>query len=386
MFFQEMNTDIKEKLENTYKYILQKLYPDKYEPDREMEGAEDYIIILERVRKHIAKCKVSYMDGLELLDNADINGSHMAEEYKRFQRFWNDNYLPEFMYIGRELTPYNTFGHVCGVHYVALHVAKQMKQAGFPVDLALVSAAAASHDLGKYGCTGDELLRVPYLHYYYTEELMKRNGMPVTARIAGNHSVWDLERDLLSAEWMILIYSDFRVKSSRDESGREIIKISSLEEAFQVILEKLDNVDEEKASRYKRAYARLKKFEEYMIYMGVDPDLDGYRKEPEYDPERSKQFMMLDYQLRIASKFNYLTQDKIEKMLVLLADSFEGRSHEAKKQTVMIMRELLRNYDWKNNKELPSGIIIAEPEKSAAELAEQYKEILKYDETTERVI
>ena len=54
--------------------------------------------------------------------------------------------------------------------------------------------------------------------------------------IAANHSVWDLEPDYLSAEALLLIYADFRVKQLRGEDGREITRISTLAEAFQVIL------------------------------------------------------------------------------------------------------------------------------------------------------
>lgn len=47
-------------------------------------------------------------------------------------------------------------------------------------------------------------------------------------------------------------------------------------EAFQVILDKLDNVDETKEKRYKRVYAKLKDFEDYMLDLGVV--LDAHAK------------------------------------------------------------------------------------------------------------
>mgnify|MGYP007004137405 CR=1 FL=1 len=52
--------------------------------------------------------------------------------------------------------------------------------------------------------------------------------------IAANHSVWDLELENLSVESLLLIYADFRVKSYRDEKGREIIHFYTLREAFDV--------------------------------------------------------------------------------------------------------------------------------------------------------
>ena len=57
----------------------------------------------------------------------------------------------------------------------------------------------------------------------------------------GNHSTQDLEIENLSAKALLLIYSDFRVKSHM-ENGKEIINFYTLEEAFNVILNKLDNV------------------------------------------------------------------------------------------------------------------------------------------------
>ena len=60
------------------------------------------------------------------------------------------------MRIAAEITPFDTLGHVAGVHYVAMHVARQLKMLGKPVDLMLMSAAAALHDIGKFGCRKEE--------------------------------------------------------------------------------------------------------------------------------------------------------------------------------------------------------------------------------------
>ena len=76
-------------------------------------------------------------------------------------------------------------------------------------------------------------------------------------------------------EALLLIYADFRVKQIHDGQGREITRISSLDEAFQVILSKLDDVDGMKKQRYTRVYARLQDFERYMIDRGVDVTLQG---------------------------------------------------------------------------------------------------------------
>ena len=92
------------------------------------------------------------------------------------------------------------------------------------------------------------------------------------SHIASNHSTWDLELENLSVESLILIYADFRVKSSREE-GEEIVHFYTLEEAFDVILGKLDNVDMAKRHRYEKVYAKLKDFEDYLVDIGVQTDV-----------------------------------------------------------------------------------------------------------------
>ena len=69
---------------------------------------------------------------------------------------------------------------------------------------------------------------------------------------------------------MLLIYADFRVKQTIDASGIEHTEISSLSDSFDVILQKLDNVDEAKRYRYSFVYSKLKDFEDYMFSLGVD--------------------------------------------------------------------------------------------------------------------
>lgn len=66
----------------------------------------------------------------------------------------------------REAMPFDTLAHVAGVQHVAMRVGRQLAKAGVPVDLGLISGAAAGHDIGKYGCRDSEAKRIPYLHYY----------------------------------------------------------------------------------------------------------------------------------------------------------------------------------------------------------------------------
>ena len=205
-----------------------------------------------------------------VLNNPD---SYTWEEYLRFKKTIKEEYIYEFMRIARDITPFDTLGHMSGVHYVAMTMGKQLKAAGVPVDLPLISGAAAGHDIGKFGCTKEEEKRIPYLHYYYTDICYERFGLYNMGHIAANHSTWDLELENLSVESLLLIYSDFRVKSGRDEKGRETVFFYTLAESFDVILGKLDNVDAAKEARYRKVYAKLKDFESYMKELGVTTDL-----------------------------------------------------------------------------------------------------------------
>ncbi|PIE00240.1 MAG: hypothetical protein CSA81_13935, partial [Acidobacteria bacterium] len=210
---------------------------------------------------------------MERATEEEAENSFVKEEYANLVRALDDEYVYEFSRLAAEITPFNNLGHVSGVHYVAMHVARQLSQLGVQVDLPLISGAAVSHDIGKFGCKEHEARRIPYLHYYYTDEWLKRHGMPQIAHIASNHSTWDLELENLSVESLILIYADFRVKSTRSAAGEEEIHFYTLKESYGVILGKLDNVDETKKHRYERVYHKLRDFELYMESLGVSTDI-----------------------------------------------------------------------------------------------------------------
>lgn len=185
------------------------------------------------------------------------------------------------------MTPYRTLEHIVGVHHVAVTAGRALRRGGVELDLALVSGSAIGHDIGKFGCRLGE--RVPYLHYYYTDQWFRRRKLTDIGHVAANHSVWDLELDYLSVESLLLIYADFRVKQTRDDHGREVTKIFSLAEAFNVILSKLDGVDREKRRRYELVYARLYDFEQFMLARGVDVTLLGRDTPPR--PEKHTALM-----------------------------------------------------------------------------------------------
>lgn len=214
----------------------------------------------------------------------ELSGSGVAEEYRQFLRRWREEYVYELLRLGREVTPFRTLEHIAGVHHVSMTVGRAFKRGGGLIDLGLMSGAAAGHDIGKFGCKPGE--RVPYLHYFYTDQWFTWRGLTAIGRIAANHSVWDLEIENLSSESLVLVYADFRVKQSRGEDGQEIARLYSLAEAFDVILSKLDNVDDAKRRRYQYVYAKLADFEEYLVFFGVDTALEtpGGPPLPRKDP------------------------------------------------------------------------------------------------------
>ena len=204
--------------------------------------------------------------------------SPCAAGYGQMLRLWKREYVYEMMRLGLEVTPFRALEHIAGVHHIAVTMGRGLKESGVPVDLALVSGAAAGHDIGKFGCRPGE--RVPYLHYYYTDLWFRRRKLTDIGHVAANHSVWDLEPDYLSVEALLLIYADFRVKQTHGAHGEEITHISTLSEAFDVILAKLDGVDEQKKERYRRVYTRLRDFERFLIAHGVDTTLYGRNTPP----------------------------------------------------------------------------------------------------------
>ncbi len=208
----------------------------------------------------------------QFASSEECKGSPTQQQYLAFLRIVQSSFFVELMRIGRDTMPFDMLGHVAGVHYVAMRMARQLKEKGVVVDIPLISAAAATHDIGKYGCRGEEQKRIPYLHYYYTEQWLKRHGLHAIAHVAANHSTWDLELENLPVESLLLIYADFRVKSAKVPNEREQMRFLTLAEAYAVILSMLDNVDEKKRLRYERVYRKLADFEAYMLSLGVNTD------------------------------------------------------------------------------------------------------------------
>ena len=278
-----------------YDYARRLLYPEKTGAEPFAPGAVFLLSVLQVL--FAAEAELLPHDPawtFDFLTDDELAGSPSAPSYQRFLRLWRREFVYELMRLGLEVTPYRTLEHIAGVHHIAVTAARALRKSGVAVDVALVSGAAAGHDLGKFGCRPGE--RVPYLHYFYTDQWFRRRRMTDIGHVAANHSVWDLEPDYLSVEALLLIYADFRVKQLRDAQGREITRISTLAEAFQVILDKLDDVDGEKQKRYTRVYARLEDFEQYMVSRGVDVTMSGGDTPPL--PEKHTALMTDDEALR----------------------------------------------------------------------------------------
>lgn len=394
----------KEWLPYIFQYTLHKSFPDattiKLFPKYEA-GALIYLEILKTILHHIKNSgDFDKFTDFDFLTNSEIDDLPNPDEYINFIDKFEKNYIYELMMLDYEVNGYNTLNHVAAVHYVAMHVARQLKKVGSHVNLGLVSGSAAGHDIGKYGCKGLEKRRVPYLHYYYTEQWFSKNNMPNIGLIATNHSTWDLELENLPLESLILIYADFRVKNRSTKNGYEM-HIYELSESFQIILDKLDNVDEKKEKRYQRVYSKLKDFENYIIYEGINTDFKSNEPEPAkyvdyallngYEVVENFKYMAIEHNTSLMSKLNnevvfssmiesarseqnwqnlraylnildeysiYLSQKEKLFTLSFLYELLVYREGDIRRQAAKLMGSIIVTYELEYSKELPEDVKI----------------------------
>ncbi len=370
-----------------YQFICRLMFPDNGfapEADRYRDGALFYLTALQALldRERDALPFDPMLD-FQFLEEAEYSQYQYAGEYRRFLSSWRKEFVYELMRLGLEYTPYRTLSHISGVHFIAMTAARGLRAAGLEVDLALISAAAASHDVGKFGCRPGE--RVPYLHYYYTDQWLSAHKMEGIAHIAANHSTWDLELESLSVESLLLIYADFRSKQERDKEGREITVLFPLEESFQVILNKLDDVDGNKRHRYEFVYGKLHDFEDYMRTLGVDVDLTGHPQDPapRKDPAlmgaeetlNSLVLLSVDHNVRLMhmlsdeQKFGNIIEEarsakswqQLRAYLNIFQEYFTYLSVRQKKQALAFLYELLVHREGDIRRQAGSliGLIIA---------------------------
>jgi len=406
-------------LRDIYDDILNRLFPGKMEKESDCPPVAGRFLFLEVLRFFLEYERKNRpfdpKSHLEFLMEDEYGKTDSAGEYRTLLDIIRGLYLYEFMRIGAEITEYQTLAHIAGVHYISMHIGKQLADAGVPIDIALLSGAAFGHDIGKYGCRPEEAKRIPYLHYYYTDLYFQRNHMPSIGHIAANHSTWDLELENLSVESLVLIYADFRVKSVKGPDSGERVQFFSLKDSFQVILDKLDNVDEAKRARYTRVYAKLKDFEDYMEGLGINTDLTtGKLNPPEkkdaalYNPEevvRALKHLAIRHNIMVMHKFNgetsfsnlleaarseknwknmrayinifqeyfsYMTQKQKLMTLSFLYELLMNREGDIRRQSASLLGNIIVHYDAEYRKELPEGVSREPDEITSLGLWEKY--------------
>jgi len=409
-----------------YQFVLSQIYPEAADiPFKKISNIQKktFLIYLEflRVISEFQKASGDYTFQsrypLNFLTTEERNKLENPSEYKRFLKVFNDEYIYEMMKLSQEILNYNTLDHICGVSGIALFVGRQLSKLGLPIDLGRVSGAAIGHDIGKYGCKYDEIERTPYLHYYYTDMWFKKHNLSYIGHIAINHSVWDLELENLSLESLILIYSDFRVKNAENEPKKRM-EIFSLKDSFQIIMNKLDSVDEQKRKRYCRVYAKIKDFEDYIINLGVNINLKNKdicvfkeNKSTFYSLMHGREVIQnikylsiehninLMYELRDESSLNsllelarseqdwdnlreylqifneystYLTQ---KQKMITLKYLFEQLTHpedEIRRRSAKLIGVLIATFDEDYRKEIPQHVNLKTPGINSFELLDKY--------------
>ncbi len=388
-----------------YHGLIEDFFPSEYAEAVPIEQIRASLFFLGMYRllleEEAAESRFAPDTHFRFVTEEERRGSPASEQYADFLHIAQSCFFIELMRIGRDIMPFDMLGHVAGVHHVAMHMARQLKAKGIAVDLPLISGAAATHDIGKYGCKGEEQKRIPYLHYYYTEQWLKRYGLSTIAHVAANHSTWDLELENLPVESLLLIYADFRVKSIREQRAREQMQFFTLAESYAVILNKLDNVDEKKRLRYEHVYRKLADFEAYMVALGVNTDpfseetlsavqTDAALLEGE-DAVTALKFQAISHNLtlmhRISSEtsfadiledaraqtdwqnirtyidilseyFTYMTQNQKNLTMRFLYELFMHSHGDIRYQAATLYARILANYDTVYRKELPQNIFV----------------------------
>ncbi|SHH01002.1 nicotinate-nicotinamide nucleotide adenylyltransferase [Tepidibacter thalassicus] len=411
-----------------YNIALYKSFPDAVEidvnsiPQNIKNACHIYLKILKIICEYekISNSSSFYIKyPLNFLTNDEINNLENPSEYKKFIKAFKDEYIYEMMKLNQEILKHNTLDHICGVHHLAVYIARQLKFIGIPVDLGRVSGSAAGHDLGKFGCKKSESKKVPYLHYYYTDQWFKKHNITYIGHIALNHSVWDLELENLSLESLILIYCDFRVKNKKDENNNISMHIFSLKESFKVILEKLDNLNSEKEKRYTRVYYKLKDFENYLIHIGINLNYNEEKKinnkEKAYyslitgnDIVKNIKYLSvhhninLMYKLRNEHSLNfilelarsendgknireylqvfeeystYLTQNQKIIMLKFLYEQLIHPEDDIRRQCAELIGTLIAIFDEDYRKEIPENVTLNPPRITSCNLLNKYLNI-----------
>lgn len=397
-------------LDYFYFYSLNFSFPDAVTIKLDQECNKVAEIYL-RVLKIFSEIQKRSNDGtwqskyaLNLLTQDEVEALEDPQEFITFLKSFNYEYVYEMMKLNQDVIGYTTLDHICGVHHIAMKIARQLKCLGFPIDLGRVSGAAAGHDIGKFGCKRDEANRVAYYHYHYTGEWFKKRKIVYIRNVAINHSTWDLELEALPIESLILIYSDFRVKAEFIE-GESKMKIYTLYDSFKVILNKLDNLDAAKEDRYNKVYSKLRDFENFLLDLGINTEPDTgedlskgatikrkyfslmqgpeitknvvfssiqhniellYRFRDEaslnklLEPVRSSRDMtsLRGYLAILEEYYNYLTQKQKQIVIGFLYEKLALPQEDIRKQCAELIGTIVASYDEVIRKEIPKSAVI----------------------------
>lgn len=388
-------------LQECYDELAHRLYPDAARgplSKGRLQALDFYATVLSWfLEREAGRFPYDPLTDIPAVTEEELAGSLIGEEYRRWLDEIRTAHFVALMRLGREIMPFDPASHTIGVHHLALHIARQAAKAGLPVDIPLVSASSLSHDVGKFGCRGDDAKRIPYLHYYYTYQWLERQGLPKIAHIAANHSTWDLEFENLTLESLLLIYADFRVRGTR-ENGVETVRIYTLAESYDMILSKLFDVTPEKVRRYQTAYTKLADFEQMLISHGVctapdssemlprtlrhpallgENELLGALSNQMFENNIRLMYMitkdvtfgqMLEQArgeknlhrirtyLRVFEEYNtYMTGQNKRRTLALLYELLTHHQGDVRRRSAMIMGQILANSGPKYRKELPAS-------------------------------
>ncbi len=397
------------------RYLTKNIYPHRGDVILETNERQAVVFYLAVLRVFLRQEDFERHKDFAFATAEEMQNSPYEAQYAKFLACFEDQYIYELMRIGREVTPFDALAHVAGVHFIAMHIGRQLAKANLPVDLGLISGAAAGHDIGKYGCKENEEKRIPYLHYYYTDIWFSQNELSDIGHIAANHSTWDLELENLPVESLILIYADFRVKSKGYENGKEMMGMYSLKESFRVILDKLDNVDQAKENRYRHVYSRLEDFERYMHSIGVNTDLTRNTLKEVCQKELALldihemvdvfKNIAVDHNIRLMHKlsreasfgtiletarsardwknaraylnifaeyFTYMNQKQKQMSINFLYELMVHREGDIRRQAGDLLGTMIAHYDIAYSKELPPDVSMILDEVSSFDMWEKY--------------
>lgn len=357
---------------------------------------------------------------ISFLKEEEEKNTKYLEEYLNFKKAFLDNWIYELMKLDHSIYKHNTLEHVVGVNYLSLNIARQLKKLNFPIDLGIVVGSGLGHDIGKYGVGDKEKNRVPYLHYYYTEEWFNRFRAEKIGYIATNHSTWDLELENLPLESLVLIYADFRVKNKVINKEYKM-HIYTLEEAYDIILNKLDNLDSKKEKRYEKVYRKLKDFEDFMINLGIDTtmskDLSPIDSRQPYslmegeDIVNNLKYFAIEHNIDLMAKFlddtsfnniiemarseynwrklrlylqlfkeysNYLTQKQKTITLYFMLDLLFHGEEDIRKEAAELIGLLISKYDEEYRKEVPKAANKTRPTTASDKLLDNILNYILY--------